>query len=317
LTADRRPWTIESAVFFIIHRPPSIVHHPQGIIQRMLVSSSLHPVEYLLIGHIAEDVTPHGIQLGGTVSYAALTAQALGMRVGIVTSAGKDAPIHALNGIQIFNIPTEKSTTFENVKTENGRRQTLHHQAALISFDHIPQVWRDAPIVHLAPIAQEVDVEMAGRFPSSFVGVTPQGWMRTWDEKGSVAAKVWERGGQVLGQAGGVVLSVEDVHRDLEQVEWMAHHTRLLCLTEGELGAVLYWNGDRRRFRPPLIEEVDATGAGDIFAAAFFVRLHQTRDPWEAARFATSLAAHSVARAGLDGIPTREEIEHCKMEVLS
>jgi len=149
------------------------------------------------------------------------------------------------------------------------------------------------------------------------VGVTPQGWMRGWDEHGRVEAKVWENSEQVLGQAGGVVLSVEDVRRDLEQVERMAHHTRLLCLTEGESGAVLYWNGDRRRFRSPAIEEADATGAGDIFAAAFFVRLYQTRDPWEAARFATSLAAYSVARAGLDGIPTREEIEHCKMEVLS
>jgi sugar/nucleoside kinase (ribokinase family) len=283
----------------------------------MLELMSLKPVEYLLIGHIAEDITPHGVRLGGTVSYAALTAQALGLRVGIVTSVGKEAQINALNGIQIFNIPTEKSTTFENVKTENGRRQTLHHRAALISFDHVPQVWRDAPIIHLAPIAQEVDETMAGKFPSSFVGVTPQGWMRAWDEQGRVEAKVWENSEQVLGRAGGVVLSVEDVCRDLEQVEWMAHHTRLLCLTEGESGAVLYWNGDRRRFRSPAIEEIDATGAGDIFSAAFFARLHQTRDPWEAARFATSLAAHSVARAGLAGIPTREEIEHCKMEVLS
>jgi sugar/nucleoside kinase (ribokinase family) len=62
---------------------------------------------------------------------------------------------------------------------------------------------------------------------------------------------------------------------------------------------------------------VDATGAGDIFAAAFFARLHQTRDPWEAARFATNLASHSVTRVGLSGIPTREEVEGCLMEVLS
>ncbi|NOH03307.1 MAG: hypothetical protein HND47_15780 [Chloroflexi bacterium] len=59
----------------------------------------------------------------------------------------------------------------------------------------------------------------------------------------------------------------------------MAHHTRLLCLTEGDRGAVLHWHGDRRRFRPIPVEEVDATGAGDIFAAAFFTRLWRTRDP--------------------------------------
>jgi sugar/nucleoside kinase (ribokinase family) len=61
---------------------------------------------------------------------------------------------------------------------------------------------------------------------------------------------------------------------------------------------------------------VDATGAGDVFAAAFFVRLLTTRDPWEATRFATLLASHSVTRAGLDGIPTPREIEECLLEVL-
>lgn len=275
------------------------------------------PVDYLLVGHVAVDLTPTGNQLGGTVSYSALTAKALGMRVGVVTSVGTEAVLEQLDGIQLFNIPAEQSTTFENVYTEHGRKQTLHHQAAPITFEHIPQAWRTAPIVHLAPIAQEIDPAVAGQFPSSWVGVTPQGWMRTWDENGSVFAQAWDNSEQVLGRVGGVVMSLEDINRDLELVEWMAHHTSLLCLTEGKLGAVLHWHGDRRRFRPYAVEEVDATGAGDIFAAAFFTRLHQTRDPWEAARFATNLAAFSVTRVGLLGIPTQEEIETCKMEVLS
>lgn len=276
----------------------------------------LQPVDYLVVGHVAEDIMPNGIRLGGTVSYSALTARALGMRVGIVTSSSKNAPLQVLDGIQIINIYAEYSTTFENVKTETGRKQTLHHQAALISFEHIPQHWRNAPIVHLAPIAQELDPELAEKFSDSLLGITPQGWMRKWNENGQVAACVLKNNEQILSQAGAVVLSLEDVNRDLELVEEMAHHTRVLCLTEGEAGAVLYWNGDRRRFRPTAVKEVDATGAGDIFSAAFFVRLSKTRDPWEAARFATQLAARSVTRVGLTGIPTSQEIEECLMEVL-
>ena len=281
------------------------------------------PVDYLAVGHVAVDITPTGVQLGGTVSYAALTARALGLRVGIVTSSGKDAPLHALDGIHIVNIPAEYSTTFENIKTTNGRRQTLHHQAAQILLDHIPQVWQSAPIIHLAPIANELESALSGKLSGTLLGITPQGWMRVWDEKGQVATSAWENNEQILRQAGAVVMSVEDINRDLpaggcaELVEEMAHHTRILCLTEAEAGAVLYWNGDRRRFRPIAVEEVDATGAGDIFAAAFFVRLHYTRDPWEAARFATQLAARSVTRVGLKGIPTSQEIEECLMEVLS
>lgn len=292
--------------------------HPYGIIHFMFELVSLQPVDYLVIGHVAEDITPTGIQLGGTVSYAALTARALGLRVGIVTSFGAAAPIQVLDGIPIVNIPAEHSTTFENVKTESGRRQTLHHQAAPILLEHIPQVWRNAPIIHLAPIARELESSLPEKLSGSLLGITPQGWMRAWDENGQVTACAWDAHAseQALGHAGAVVLSVEDVSRDLELIEEMAHRTRILCLTEGEAGALLHWNGDRRRFRPLVVEEVDGTGAGDIFAAAFFVRLYSTRDPWEAARFATQIAAHSVTRVGLYGIPTAREIEESLMEVL-
>jgi sugar/nucleoside kinase (ribokinase family) len=282
----------------------------------MLELPSHQPVDYLIVGHVAVDITPTGVQLGGTVSYSALTARALGLRVGIVTSSAADAPLQALDGIQIVNIPAEQSTTFENIKTESGRRQILHHQAVPILLEHIPQVWRTASIIHLAPIAGELDPSLVEQLSGKFLGITPQGWMRTWDENGQVAACVWENTEQALGQAGAVVMSIEDVNRDLEQVEAMAHQTRILCLTEGEAGAVLYWNGDRRRFRPVEVQEVDATGAGDIFAAAFFMRYYNTRDPWEATRFATNLAARSVTRVGLNGIPTAQEIEECLMEVL-
>ena len=73
----------------------------------MLELAPPQPVDYLAIGHVAVDITPAGVQLGGTVSFAALTARALGMRVGIVTSSGKDAPLQALDGIQIVNVSAE------------------------------------------------------------------------------------------------------------------------------------------------------------------------------------------------------------------
>ena len=43
----------------------------------------IEPVDYLIIGHITLDLTPDGPRLGGTVTYSALMAQALGLRVGI------------------------------------------------------------------------------------------------------------------------------------------------------------------------------------------------------------------------------------------
>ena len=283
----------------------------------MLDLISLQPVDYLALGHISLDRTPAGLRLGGTAAYASLTARALGLRAGIVTSAGDDAPLQALDGVHIVSVPAQHSTSFENFKLDDRRRQILHRQAAPILLDHIPQAWRSAPIIHLAPIARELDAGISASLSTSLLGITPQGWLRTWDKSGQVGACLWEDSQQALRHAGAVVVSMEDLQRDLEQVESLAHQTRILCITEGPAGAVLYWNGDRRRFRAPEVNEVDSTGAGDIFAAAFFARLYTTRDPWEAARFATQLAARSVTRFGLDGIPTAKEIEDCLTEVLS
>ncbi|GAB4540269.1 MAG: PfkB family carbohydrate kinase [Anaerolineales bacterium] len=282
----------------------------------MLQLVPLQTVDYLAIGHLTVDVTPRGKQLGGSAAYAALTARALGLRVGIVASFGADAPLNALAGVPLVHVPAEHTTTFENKYGETGRSQTLLRRAAPLVLEHIPAAWRSAPIVHLAPLAGELNPAIAEQVSPSFLGVTPQGWLRRWDESGRVSPCRWEDSSRVLNRAGAVILSVEDIAHNLELAEEMARETRLLCLTEGAEGATLYWNGDRRNFRPPKMNEADSTGAGDIFAAAFFTRLYHTRDPWEAARFATQLAARSVTRFGLDGIPTLKEIEDCLMEVI-
>jgi sugar/nucleoside kinase (ribokinase family) len=148
------------------------------------------------------------------------------------------------------------------------------------------------------------------------LGLTPQGWLRTWDDAGRVHLGPWPEAPHALSIADAAVLSIEDVDGDEEQIEAMANKCRVLAVTEGAAGARLYWNGDLRRFRALQVKAVDPTGAGDIFAAAFFWRFSTTRDPWAAARFATHLASFSVTRRGLEGIPTREEIQTCLVEVL-
>ena len=278
--------------------------------------ASLEPVDYLVIGHVAHDLTPEGSRLGGTVAYAALTARALGYRVGIVTAAGPETSLEVLNSIPIVSIESPRSTTYENIYTEHGRVQYVRAQATRIDLKDVPEVWKQASIIHLGPIASEVDAVPPKDFSPALLGLTPQGWMRQWDSEGRVSPTQWINSEPALKNAGAVVLSREDVGGDDELLEYMAGQTRVLAVTEADAGCVLYWHGDRRRFRAPEMKEVDATGAGDIFAAAFFIRLFSTRDPWEAARFATVIASHSVTRVGLNGMPTPQEIESAKMEVL-
>ncbi len=277
----------------------------------------LNPVDYLVIGHLSCDLTPDGPRLGGTATYAALTGRALGLRVGVVTAWGGEIPLEVLDGIQVRSEAAEHSTTFENIYKADGRHQIIHHIAPDIRYESIPQTWRKSPIVHIGPIAGEGKGLADGGFPSSIMlGLTPQGWLRTWDDGGRVHIGTWVEAQSVLSKVNAAVLSIEDVGGDEEQIEAMANKCRVLAVTEGAAGTRLYWNGDLRRFSAAQVKEVDPIGAGDIFAAAFFWRFSTTRDPWAAARFATHLSACSVTRRGLEGIPTREEIQTCLVEVI-
>lgn len=275
----------------------------------------LEPVDYLVIGHLTVDQTPEGPRLGGTAAYSGLTAKALGLRVGIVTAVGADVSLGPLENIQVAGFTAEESTSFENIYTEAGRVQYLRALAPNLEYYHVPEAWRSASIVHLGPLCQEVDPGMVRNFSASLIGVTPQGWLREWNPDGRITSCEWPEAAFVLSRAGAAVISVEDVGGDEDRIDEMAASTPILAVTEAHQGSRLYWNGDVRRFRAPQVPETDPTGAGDVYAACFFSRLFTTRDPWEAARFATQLSAISVTRPGLAGIPTPDEVEACMVEV--
>lgn len=276
----------------------------------------LDPIDYLMIGHVTRDIVPGGSVVGGTASYSSRAAQALGMRVGIVTACETCAEEDELKGIPIAGLFSDETTTFENIPTPQGRIQRIHSRAPILDLSLVPEQWRSAPIIHLGPVANEVDPGLVRAFPNATIGLTPQGWMREWDSSGQVRFRDWPEAGFVLERATAAVLSIEDIHNDESYVEEFASHIRILAITEAARGARIYWNGDVRRFTPPQVNEVDSTGAGDIFAAAFFTRLSTTRDPWEAGRFATHVAAYSVQRRGLAGIPTQDEIASCMTEII-
>jgi hypothetical protein len=281
----------------------------------MFSMSYFEPVDYLLIGHVTQDLTSSGPTLGGTVSFAGLTARALGLKVGIVTSCAADTDLSALEGIQVCRHESEFSTTFQNAYHKGRRSQILHRQASSLSLASVPEVWRNTAIVHLAPVAQEVDPGLARSFPDSTLCLTPQGWLRGWDKTGHISVGEWPESSFVLENADLAVLSFEDVANDARRINELISSINVLAVTEGAAGANVYWNGDQRHFNAPHKKVLEETGAGDIFAAAFFIRYEVTRDPWEACRFATELASGSVTRKGLQSIPTEKEIHTATIEI--
>lgn len=268
--------------------------------------------DYLVVGHVARDLVPGGgFRTGGTATFAAVTARALGYRVAVLTSAGQGFPLGTtFAGAELRVVPAAESTTFENIYHDGQRTQFLRARAAPLSPAHLPPEWRQARIVHLGPLTQEVDPEFVDLFPrETFVGVTPQGWLRRWDTTGRVGFQTWITAGRILGRADAMVLSREDVGNDEAQLAYYLGLARLAAVTESWQGATLHQRGGTVAFPAYNVREVDPTGAGDVFAAAFFIRLAETGSPHEAARFANAAASFSVEGEGCSTIASRCAVE--------
>jgi sugar/nucleoside kinase (ribokinase family) len=269
-------------------------------------------MRYVTIGHICQDILPNGWMFGGAATYSARMAHALGCQVQVLTSLRSDVDVSpALLDIEVVRLASNHTTTFENIYTDQGRHQTLHAVAERLTPDRVPAT-PQADIVHLAPIAQEVDLAWLDHFPGALIGVTPQGWLREWDAQGRISPIGWAEAEQVLPHADAVIISIEDVAHNEELVQQWAAQAKLLVVTRGAYGCTVHQAGKVTAVPTHPVEIVDATGAGDIFAASFLVRLRECGDPIVAARFASCLASQSITRRGLDSIPTPLEIEQCR-----
>ncbi len=280
------------------------------------MNEKIGSLDYLIIGHITHDLIGEDAILGGTVTYSGVCARNLGYQTGILTSCEEGLKLAELEGIQISTIPSKSTTTFENIETKSGRKQYLHEIAERITVAEVSNIDQQAKIIHLGPVADEIDREVINVFPDAFIGLTPQGWMRHRDEKNVVQYKVWEDADFLLQKANAVVLSTEDVKGDRKLVNEYAAITKVLAMTEGYNGAFVYWNGDVRHFAAPKVPVIDPTGAGDIFAAAFFATLYSTNDPWISAKQAVAIASASVSKVGIEGVPTPEEMRALQIDVI-
>lgn len=269
------------------------------------------PPDYLLIGHITADLTPTGRVAGGTVSYAARTAAAFGLKVGILTSTAANEPLlDALAPFaQIVSLPAEQTTTFENIYEPSGRKQYVRGVAAPIGVGDIPSHFLRAPLVHLAPIIGEGDPQIAHLFRESTVLLTLQGWLRRVEDDGRVRFKRWFDP-DVLRSIDAVVFSEEDIVEAPDIEQSFAQSVSNLFVTRAERGGTYYRSGEPNAYTTPQVEMVNPTGAGDVFAASLLASLPSlNHDFFAATKVAAALGAISVTRFALEGAPTPQEVQ--------
>jgi 1D-myo-inositol 3-kinase len=293
------------------------------------MSSILQPIkkgtapDFLTIGHVTRDIIKdQTFSLGGTVTFAALTAYRLGLVAAITTCA--DAELQAelparLPEIGLAARSSSATTAFVNTYFEGYRTQYVRARADQLLLEDVPEAWREAPMVLFGPLDQELSlslVKLFPRHPGSIFAATPQGWLRRWDEDGRVWPTPWTAAGEILPLLDVLILSHDDLlpfangnrtDADAMLSQW-SMQVPLLVATDGKHGATLFQHGIAERFPAYPTREVDPTGAGDVFAAAFLVYYHRHGDPRKAVDFANCVASLSIEHVGIAGIPTMEMV---------
>lgn len=290
--------------------------------------------DYLIVGHITADLLDDGsVTLGGTALYSGLAAAHLGANVAILTRgrfgetiAGMDVPGlgEYADRLQVIVQDADVPTTFTNHYLGTNRTQQIKHWAGPIDLRGLPPHWGNAKIVHLGPVADELDPRRISGLTSGFLGVTPQGWMREWPK---------ERGGRVnlvplrlpvdlVNRIDSAIVSDEEIFNAREFIERVGER-RMSVVTRGPEGASIYHSLGRdvqvqpghKAYRlvdiPGVPVKVKSlTGAGDVFAAAFFMKASEKNSSaLEAGQYANVVAALSLRELGAGVVPEKREVD--------
>ena len=164
----------------------------------------------------------------------------------------------------VVDEPSETTTAFDIRNLRDVREVRLRELAPSIEGEGLPEGWGDAEVVLLAPVIQEVSTSLAGRFPGALLGIAPQGWLRRTSAGGRVEAVDWYDA-EALERAEVVTLSEMDLPDGRIPSRWLDHEG-IFIMTRGRRGSVMRYRGEWYDIPAYPAREVDATGAGDVFA---------------------------------------------------
>ena len=264
----------------------------------------------LAVGHVSRDRRPGGDVLGGSVSYGSLAARRLGWDAAVLTSAGPDfEPARELPGIHCFVRLSSATTRFVNDYDADGtRHQSVTARAEDVDLEALPGTWRDPDALLLGPLAGELGGPFATALEAGTVGAIAQGYVRAIDAEGGVSTREWSRPERDLLGVHVLFLSEHDLPEAEARARALLAHVPMIALTRGWRGVTLLTRQGTHEVPSLPRPEVDPTGAGDVFAAAFLVRYHETGDPLEAAAFAACAASCAVEGIGATTLGDRDEV---------
>lgn len=265
--------------------------------------------DYLAVGHVTVDVIedrPIGpeSQPGGGAFYSALQAALLGLNALIVTRGVPHeieellAPClgeHKGGGrLEVVVEPAQATTRLATTGKGSGRRQRLTSWAGPMEL--LPDL--ACAIAHLAPVARETPrMSMTPLAPTldgaSFVALTPQGLVRGWGEDGAITPAPLDPDFLPSHLDAAVFSRAEREPCSVLLEDDGPAKGALVAMTAGAAPIELRLpNGETLAVETVEVEDAcDDLGAGDVFAAALFIKLWQGEPAASAAAYASAAAA--------------------------
>jgi len=172
----------------------------------------------------------------------------------------------------------------------------------------VPEEWRNPDVLLLGGVAAEIHGRAGEAFAAEVVGANAQGWVRAFGPGGEVRPCEWQRPDENLAGVHALFLSEHDIPGALRRSRDLLSFVPMIAVTSGWRGLSLVTREGTEQVPGFPRTEVDPTGAGDVFAAAFLMRYQETGNPSEAAVFACCAASCVVEGVAATTLGDRAEI---------
>ena len=257
--------------------------------------------DLVTVGHFAIDfikspkIASPQLTLGGPPTYTSIAAAKLGAKVSVISKVGKDfhnANLEWLkaNGVDLSGLKQVRSaaTTKFIITYKNGQRKLqLRNRAPPISTQDVPDSLQ-AKALHIAPIANEIQKAVIDKLRglTEILSLDPQGFIRTFDEKGNMRPRQW-KADQALTQIDiyksssreiTMITRVKKLPQAMRKIR--DYGVKTVMITQGVKGTILLVDDEFYQIpacRPRVFR--DSTGAGDAFIGGFLAEYLKGKEP--------------------------------------
>jgi fructokinase len=287
--------------------------------------------EILCIGEVLWDRLPTGAKPGGAPMNVALHLNAIGLDVAIASSIGNDnSGIELKSFLENSGVSTEFVQTDEHLPTSevlvhlDENNNATYEICEPVAWDNLKLT--DSLMKKAGNSGLMIYGSLASRNPLSretimslldydAVKLIDVNFRKPYDSQ-EVVEKLLEKTDIVKLNDDELVAFAQwhnkHKHDEKSLIKWFVSHynIKMVCVTKGENGALLYCNGEFYEHPGFKVNAVDTVGAGDAFLAGLVASLLNKKKPADSLAFACATGAFVASKAGATPKYDMQEIQN-------